>query len=144
MILDEFVAATGYARKYAIRLLTRPPVSVPSHIRRPRAPQYGADVQAALETAWAATNFVGAKRLVPFLPKLVPLLERHGHLTLSDQLRTQLLTLSPATADRLLQQARTAGQPRGLSTTKPGSLLKRQIPVRVADHGNLQTKPEHA
>src|SRR5512145_2230342 len=71
VILDEFEAATGYARKYAILLLTRPPLPAPPHIRRPRSPRYGAAVQAALETAWAAANGIGTKRLVPFLPKLL-------------------------------------------------------------------------
>ena len=131
LILDEFVAATGYARKYAIRLLASPPLPPPAAIRRPRAPRYGPAVQAALKVAWAAANFIGTKRLIPFLPKLVPLLEQHGHLALSDEVRTQLLALSPATADRLLQQARQAQHPRGVSTTKPGMLLKRQIPVRT-------------
>ena len=51
LILDEFVAATGYARKYAIRLLASPPLSPPPAIRRPRAPRYGPAVQAALEVA---------------------------------------------------------------------------------------------
>jgi hypothetical protein len=100
IILDEFVAATGYARKYAIRLLTRPPLPAPPRISRPRAPRYGPAVQAALETTWAAANFVGPRRLVPFLPKLVPILERHGHLALTDDVRTQLLALSCATAER--------------------------------------------
>ncbi len=131
IILNEFVAATGYARKYAILLLTRPPLPAPAQIRRPRAPQYGALVQHALEIAWAAANCIGTRRLVPFLPKLVPILERHGHLTLTDAVREQLLAISPATADRLLQPARAAGQPRGVSTTKAGSLLKRQIPIRT-------------
>jgi hypothetical protein len=131
VILDEFVAATGYARKYAILLLTRPPLPAPTQIRRPRAPRYGAAVQAALEIAWTAANCIGTRRLVPFLPKLVPLLERHGHLTLTDTVREQLLAISPATAERLLQPARAAGQPRGISTTKAGTLLKRQIPIRT-------------
>jgi len=131
VILDEFVAATRYARKYAIRLLTRPPLPAPARIRRPRSPQYGAVVQSSLEIAWAAANFISARRLVPFLPTLVPILERHGHLSLTDGVRTQLLTLSPATADRLLHLARKSGQPRGLSTTKAGTLLKRQIPIRT-------------
>jgi len=130
-ILDEFVAASGYARKYAIRLLTRPPLPAPPHIRRPRAPLYGAVVQAALEIAWRAANFISARRLAPFLSTLIPVLEQHGHLSLTDAVRTQLLTISPATADRLLHQARKAGQPRGLSTTKAGTLLKRQIPIRT-------------
>jgi len=131
LILDEFVAATGYARKYAIRLLASPPLPPPPAIRRPRAPRYGPAVQAALEVAWAAANFISAKRLVPFLPKLLPLLEQHGHVTLAPEVRAQLLTLSPATADRLLQRARRADQPRGLATTTSGTLLKRQIPVRT-------------
>src|SRR6266496_6510934 len=66
VILDEFVAATGYARKYAIQLLAQPPLPIPVAIRRPRAPRYGSAVQAALEVAWAAANCVGTKRLIPF------------------------------------------------------------------------------
>ncbi|HTE20637.1 MAG TPA: transposase family protein [Armatimonadota bacterium] len=128
VMLDEFVAATGYARKYAIRLLTGPVVSAVAPIRRPRTPHYGAAVRDALAIAWQASNGICAKRLVPFLPELVPTLERHGHLVLEESVRGRLLALSPATADRLLRPLR---QPRGLGTTKPGRLLKHQIPVRT-------------
>jgi hypothetical protein len=130
-ILDEFVAATGYARKYAIHLLTQPELPPVQPLTRPRPRHYGPEVQAALELAWTAANEVCAKRLVPFLPDLVAALERHGHLSLSEQTRTQLLRISPATADRLLQARRRDGQPRGISTTKPGALLKRHVPVRT-------------
>src|SRR5690242_10216598 len=101
IIPDEFIAATGYARKYAIRLLAKP-ASSPVVIRRPRERRYGPAVQAALATCWAAANEVCAKRLVPFLPELVSSLERHGHLQLSAEDRTQLLAMSAATADRIL------------------------------------------
>src|ERR687894_1950793 len=121
LILDEFVAATGYHRKYAIRVLVSPPLPPLPAIRRPRTPHYGPAVQAALEVAWAAANFISAKRLVPFLPKLLPLLEQHGHLTLAPEVRAQLLTLSPATADRLLQRARRADPPPRLATTTAGA-----------------------
>src|SRR5260221_9524144 len=130
-ILDEFVAATGYARKYAIRLLTEPGLLPVKPLTRPRARRYGPEVQAALEMTWAAANQVCAKRLVPFLPDLVASLERHGHLTLSDEARAQLLQISPATADRLLKARRRQDQPRGISTTKTGSLLKHQVPIRT-------------
>jgi hypothetical protein len=130
-ILDEFVAVTGYARKYAIRLLTQPELPPVKPLRRPRARRYGPVVQAAIDVAWAAANQVCAKRLVPFLPDLVASLERHGHLTLSDEARAQLLHISPATADRLLKARRRQGQPRGISTTKAGSLLKHQVPIRT-------------
>src|SRR3954471_22292074 len=127
VILDEFLASTGYARKYAIRLLRRPlPPAGP--IRRPRAPRYGPAVREALRIAWSAVNGICAKRLVPFLPELVPALERHGHLGLTDDIRTLLLAVSPATADRLLRPIR---QPHGLSTTRTRRLLMHQIPVRT-------------
>ncbi len=135
LILDEFVAATGYARKYAIRLLTQP-VPPPTPIKRPRQRRYGPAVQDALVTAWAAANFICAKRLVPFLPELVPSLERHGHLQLTDDVRAQLLTISPATADRILRARRQGEHPKGISTTKSGKLLKHQIPVRTFNDWN--------
>jgi hypothetical protein len=127
VVLDEFLAATGYARKYAIRLLAQP-VAPPAPIRRPREPRYGSAVREALRVAWTATNEICSKRLVPFLPELVPVLERHGHLVLSPDARAPLLALSPATADRLLRPLR---QPHGVSTTRRGRLLKQQIPVRT-------------
>jgi len=130
-ILDEFVAATGYARTYAIRLLGQPTVPRPVPIARPRARSYGPAVVEALTVTWAAANYVCAKRLVPFLPELVASLERHGHLTLNAEVHTQLLTLSAATADRLLRPVRERARPRGLGTTKAGTLLKHKVPIRT-------------
>jgi len=129
-ILDEFVAATGYARKYAIRLLAGP-TPAPGPIRRPRPRRYGRAVQEALAVAWAAANFICAKRLVPFLPELVASLERHGHLALAGEVRAQLLAMSAATADRILADVRRSGRPRGVGTTRRGALLKHQVPVRT-------------
>jgi len=139
VILNEFIAATGYARKYAIRLLTQP-VSLPAPIQRERERHYGKAVQEALTIAWRAANFICAKRLVPFLPELVPALEQHGHLDISPEVRTQLLTLSPATADRILKPLRQANPLRGLSTTKAGTLLKHQVPIRTFNDWN-ETQP---
>src|SRR5215831_8281214 len=83
VILDEFVAATGYARKYAIRLLCHPGERK-REIKRPRPPHYGPEVQEALLLAWTAANHICAKRLIPFLPTLVDSLERHDHPHLSE------------------------------------------------------------
>ncbi len=130
VILDEFVAATGYARKYAIRLLAHP-VTVPVPLTRPRERFYGPPVQDALVVAWSATNRICAKRLVPFLPDLIATLERHGHLTLTEAIREQLLALSPATADRILRPYRERDAPHGMTTTRRGLLIKQQVPVRT-------------
>jgi hypothetical protein len=134
VILDEFVAATGYARKYAIRLLNHP-VDLKLTIERPRPPHYGPEVHQALHLTWTAANHICAKRLIPFLPLLVESLERHGHLQLSEECRSQLLSMSPATADRILRPYRKQGQ-HGLSTTRSGTLLKKQIPIRTFQDWN--------
>jgi len=130
VILDEFVAVTGYDRKYALRLLAHP-VPVPMPLTRPRERFYGRPVQDALVVAWTAANRICAKRLVPFLPELVPVLERHGHLMLTDAVRAQLLALSPATADRILRPYRERDAPHGMTTTRRGLLIKQQVPVRT-------------
>ncbi|BCL79205.1 transposase [Ktedonobacteria bacterium brp13] len=129
VILDEFVAATGYARKYAIRLLNHP-AEQKRTITRPRAAHYGPEVQQALYLAWTVANHICAKRLVPFLPTLVASLEQHGHLHLSERGRAELLAMSPATADRILQPYRRQGK-HGIATTRSGTLLKKQIPIRT-------------
>jgi hypothetical protein len=89
VILDEFLAATGYDRKYAIRL-SKEPMLPPGPIQRPRTPRYGPEVVEALHLAWSALNEICSKRLVPFLPELVPILERHEHLHLTDEVRALL------------------------------------------------------
>src|SRR5947209_4739121 len=128
-LLDAFTAATGYNRKYAMGLLNHAQVEH-STPQRPRPRRYGPEVQHALFLVWHAANRICAKRLIPFLPTLVEALERHGHLHLTEECRSQLLSMSAATAERLLRSQRTLGL-RGLSTTRAGTLLKQQIPIRT-------------
>ena len=127
-ILDEFVASTGYHRKYAIQLLNHP-VKTRRRQKRRRNRRYGPDVQYALIKIWRVANCICAKRLVPALGEFIEALERHGELQLDPQVKSLLLSMSVATAHRLLRAER--HQQRGLTTTKPGPLLKRSIPVRT-------------
>jgi hypothetical protein len=129
LLLDQIVELTGYERKYAIRLLNHDPKGA-ARILHPRQPIYGSAVQEALFLAWRTIQYPCAQRLVPFLPKLIPVLERDGHLQLDEERRRQLLTMSIRTAERLLSTQRRPS-PRGISTTKPGTLLKHQIPIRT-------------
>ena len=133
-LLDAFTAATGYNRKYAMSLLNHAQEgqSLPE---RPRPRQYGSDVQHALFLVWNAANRICTKRLIPFLPILIEALERHEHFQISEECRKQLLSMSAATADRLLVSQRKQSQ-RGLSTTRAGTLLKQQIPIRTFEEWN--------
>jgi site-specific recombinase XerD len=127
-ILDVFVADTGYARKYALWLLNHAEevLTPPAILRR----RYGPEVEEALVLVWNTLNRICAKRLVPFLPDILETLEEGGHLELNEEHRRLLLSMSAATADRLLQAHRYT-HPHGLTTTKAGSLLKQQIPIRT-------------
>jgi len=129
-ILDEFVAITGYHRKYAIHVLRHPPEPRRVH-RRQRRRLYTQPVQAALIRLWRIANCICGKRLVPYLPELVAALERHHELQLEPQVKSLLLRISPATADRLLRAERQQRRRISLGTTKPGSLLKKGIPIRT-------------
>jgi hypothetical protein len=111
----------------------------PHSPQRPLPRHYGPDVQHALFLVWHAANRICAKRLIPFLPMLVEALERHEHLHLTEECRSQLLSMSAATADRLLRSQRKRGQ-RGLSTTQAGTLLKQHIPIRTFE-SRKETQP---
>jgi len=133
-LLDAFTAATGYNRKYAMGLLNHAQEVQPT-LQRPRPRQYGLDVQHALFLVWHAANRICTKRLIPFLPTLLEALERHEHLHLTEECRKQLLSMSAATADRLLASQRKLDRP-SLSTTRAGTLLKQQIPIRTFQEWN--------
>lgn len=131
-LLDEFVELTGYHRKHALRLLRHGKKGGGQGRRRGgRAVVYGPAVLAALEVAQEAMGWICGKRLAPFLPELVPALEREGALGLDPGVRQALLRMSASTIDRRLAGARARAKPRGLGTTKPGSLLRKQVPVRT-------------
>jgi hypothetical protein len=104
-ILDGFVAATDYDRKYATRLLNSSEVPAPAP-RRPAAHQYDEQVRQALLAVWYAANQICSKRLVPFLPQLVTAMEQYGHLRLPTEVRQRLLSISPATVDHMLRPER--------------------------------------
>jgi hypothetical protein len=98
--------------------------------RRVSKRKYDDALKAALLTIWHAANQICSKRLVPFIPELLNVLERFGHISLPTDIRRKLLEVSPATVDRLLETTRKESKC-GISTTRPGSLLKKQIRVRT-------------
>jgi hypothetical protein len=129
-ILDEFTRATGYHRKYAIRVL-RKRVSQSRRRKRTGYPTvYGGDVVQALEQIWEIYGHLCSKRLQPFLPEAICVLERCQEIELSEEIKERLLKISSASIDRCLRPVRLQ-TPHGLNTTKPGSLLKKSIPIRT-------------
>jgi hypothetical protein len=138
-ILNEFVATAGMHRKSVIRLLNRRSRSSGSNKRGcPRL--YRHEAMVALKAAWEASDCLCSKRLQPFLPELVGIVKRCGELTMTEETEAQLGQMSPSTIDRLLRRWRGSGTRHGLSTTKPGTLLKNSIPIRTFNDWN-ENKP---
>ena len=131
-ILDEFTAATGYHRKHAIRVLKNQ-IQVQNRLNRKTKTYktiYRGEVVRALEQIWEIYGRICSKRLQPFLPEAIRVLERWQEIKLSKDTKELLLKISSASLDRCLRPIRIKS-PHGSSTTKPGSLLKNLIPVRT-------------
>ena len=85
-ILEEFVAATGYHEKSAIRVLNAIPEPKRRQTRQ-RPSLYDEAARGALIVLWEASDRICGKRLKALLPILLPALERNGHLKLETEIR---------------------------------------------------------
>lgn len=126
-ILDEYCRTLRCHRKAAIRALGRPPQP---RRRAGRRVQYDRGLVPTLERLWHISDRLCGKLLAAALPTLVPALERHG-LRIAPEHRRQLLALSPATIDRLLQPGRTRLGRQPYRAALATTALKQQIPVRT-------------
>jgi len=143
IILDEFVALTGYERDYAASVLRKHGrkifisrikalvADITRTARKPRQRIYDNIVVTALSAIWYIMDCICGKRLAPMLKTIIPILEKHHEIQLDEETRTKLLTISSATIDRLLKPERKKHTLKGRSHTKPGTLLKHQIPIRT-------------
>jgi hypothetical protein len=132
LILDEFCAATGYHRKHAIRLLRGFKRFTKPH-PKPRGPKPVYDspeLLNALKKIWLAANLPCSPRLKAALPLWLP---GYGATfgDLSPQVLTNLEEISAPTIGRLLKPVRSQYKKRGRATTKPGTLLRKQIPLKT-------------
>jgi hypothetical protein len=132
LILDEFCATCGYHRKHAIRLLrTFRRFVKPKLRRRGRSPVYPRNtILKPLKQIWLAANLPCSKRLNVILPLWLPgYVQSFGDLP--SEIYQALLNISASTIDRLLLPTRIKYKNRGRTTTKPGTLLRKHIPIKT-------------
>jgi hypothetical protein len=131
-ILDQFCTVCGYHRKHAIRLLREfKRFTKPKARKRGRPSRYHTPaILNPLKTIWVTANLPCSKRLKAILPLWLPGYSRQFG-TLSPEATTALTTISPATIDRVLKSVRVSYHKRGRATTKPGTLLRKHIPVNT-------------
>ena len=130
IILDEFCTVCGLNRKYAIRLIRKRTI-VPNR-KKGRNKKYSNPVLLEfLKDLWVMTNLACSKRLKAAIALWLPYYHTDSGSILSYEHRKLLLEISPRTIDRLLHRLKSKYKKLGLSTTKPGSLLKKQVPIKV-------------
>jgi hypothetical protein len=130
-ILGELCELTGWHRDHARKAVRATGVVRNVKPRSARQPLYSEALVDALALCWRVSRYPTGKRLAPMPTVLVRSLRRDGVLVLDDAQATLLCQMSPATIDRRLAPARHLLTPKGRSHTKPGTLLKSQIPIRT-------------
>ena len=128
-ILDEFCKICGYNRKYAIWLLNNIHPEDRLTQKRKSNYRYKKSTISILEIIWEAAGYPWSERLKAMLPIWVPYLKKHYNI--SPETETELLSMSPSTIDRRLKNKKYSIKKRIYTTTRPGYLLKNQIPIKT-------------
>jgi len=147
-ILHEFCQNTNYHRKYAIALLKNAgktqlrqigkqtvKVKISARARKKRVYErfYNEPVEKAVLAIWAFFRYLCGKRLVPMIRDNLNTLAKNRRFrqSISSEVKAKLATISRSTVERMLRRERKRRKIKGTSDTKPGTLLKQQIPVRT-------------
>jgi len=145
-ILDEFVELTGYNRKYGSWLLRNwgrevvvwtgsKRIVFIGDIKKQKKRQgkrfYDKEVEEVLKKIWYILDFICGRRLADYMEEILPKLEKCGEIEINPEVRKKLLKISGRTIDRILKEEKKKWRIKGKKGTKPGSLLKSQIPVRT-------------
>ena len=146
-ILAEFIELTGYHRVYARsvlrtgeqKLVREQPIPAESKSATEKSRKvYDQQVLIILRQIWMILDYICGERLVAIMPEVIRRLEYFGELKIEPEVRAKLLRISAASIDRLLRTERRKHELRGRGGTKPGTLLKKQIPLRTFSEWNEQ------
>ena len=131
LILDEFVKATEYDRQHAGKLLRGNFSYTTKPIKRPRKRRYDILDTIILTKVCELLDWINSKRVQPEIGVAIDSLDAAGEITCSKEQRKKLIRISHSTIDRLLKTYKKRPVGKGRSYTKPGTLLKTQIPIRT-------------
>jgi len=131
-ILDEFCRNTEYNRKYVIRRLApQNEIKIIRTINRKRKCTYTNEDIYYLAKVWEIMDYPCGQRLEPMLPEMIDVLVSFNELAIPDNIATKLKKIKSDTINKRLKPYKTKLRRKINSTTRPGSLLKKQIPIRT-------------
>lgn len=133
-MLDEICETTGLNRKYVVGQLSAKTdlKGAETRQRKRRGKTYGNDVAVPLKKVWYVLDCPCGQRMAPAMEETVDALLRHGELAVSEEMRKKLILASSSTIDRLLKPWKAQARRTLRATTRPGSFLKRQIPIQLS------------
>jgi len=134
-ILDELCKVCGYNRKYAIWKMGRLGERDKPRARRVRQRVYDLEVLRVIEKVWEAANYPWSVRLREILRLWLPSMKKRFRITA--EVESKLVRISASTLDRALREKKRSLRRRIYGRTKPGSLLRHQIPIRT-DHWEVE------
>ena len=129
-VLNELCETGGYHRKHAIRLLTRTALGWRDKPAGRKRTYNKSLLLEPLKKIWLTTDQMCSERLKEALPLWLPYYEELDDSVEAVEIKKQLLAMSPRTIDRLLKEVR-HHYPKGLGGTKPGSIIRQQIPIKT-------------
>ena len=132
-ILDIICESTGLSRSRAKHIIVQSRTKLPKKTKPGRKVKYDGEFAVALEKIWAYMDFACGRRLVAGMGDMLESLVTHGEINFTPEIMGKLKEVSASTADRLLVKAKKGLGFKGKSTTKPGTLLKRDIPIRMGN-----------
>jgi hypothetical protein len=133
ILLDEYCKNTGMNRNYVIGLLSpKTDLSIKKLVgRKKKAWTYTAEDIYWLRKVWKVMDYACGQRLVPYVDPMIKILKRFGELDIPDSIAKKIKHISASTIDRRLEKYRKELKRRLITTTKPGTLLKNQIPIKT-------------
>lgn len=134
-ILDEFCITYDCHRKHALRLLNAPAPDETKPARKIRKPFYSNRIISIIDAVWQTSGYLWSRRLKTTIVLWMPWIEKRFHLT--PQEHHQLLSISPSQIDRRLKEKKQWIKKKVYGSTKPGILLKHQIPIKT-DSWNIR------
>jgi hypothetical protein len=128
-MLDEFCLTYDCHRKHALRILNAPPPNEIKPVRKKRKPLYNDHIISIIDAVWEASGYLWSKRLKTTLVLWMPWIQERFHLNSKEH--AQLLAISPSQIDRRLQEKKQWVKKKVYGSTKPGAILKHQIPIKT-------------
>jgi hypothetical protein len=130
----RYVPSDGKPVKYVAKPASKGHNKAPAGTKKGRPEKYNKTFVAVLGAVWELFDYQCGKLLAPMTKLMIDFLVIEFNL--DEGLRTLFMTVSASTIDRKLKKEKERYRLKGLGTTKPGSLLKSQIPVRVRFNRN--------